>query len=132
MSTPAAFIQEKPGRKKPWLAALLSLLLPGLGQIYCAQDNKGVFLVGMSLLGQWSTGGLSSWILCPVMAVDALMIARKSNANGEIRRWEFFPGIALLNSIPARIMLFVVVVLVAVLTVVHIRFFAANFAPPDK
>ncbi len=118
--------------KHPWLAALLSLLLPGLGQIYCAQDNKGVFLAGMALLGQWSTGGLSSWLLCPAMALDAFMIARKLNEPAEVGRWEFFPGLKPLNSLPTRVMLMAVVLLVAALTVVHIRHFASDYVLPGK
>jgi TM2 domain-containing membrane protein YozV len=118
--------------RRPWLAALFSLLLPGLGQIYCRQDNKGVFLIGMSLLGQWSTGGLSSWILCPALALDAFLIARKSNDGTEVCRWEFFPSIKSLDSVPTRIMLLVITMLVAALTVAHILLFAADYVPHDK
>ena len=74
-------VAKTASRKSPWLAALLSLLLPGLGSVYCRQDNKGVFLIGMSLLGQWSTGGLSSWILCPVMAVRRISTARENSTR---------------------------------------------------
>jgi TM2 domain-containing membrane protein YozV len=121
------------GRKKhPWLAALLSLLLPGLGQIYCGQDNKGAFLVGMALLGQCSTGGLSSWILCPAMALDAFMIASDLNTLSKVGRWEFFPGFKPLHSLPTRVMLMAVVLLLAALTVVHIRHFASDYTLPGK
>jgi TM2 domain-containing membrane protein YozV len=87
---PPASSTETGRKKKPWLAALLSLLAPGLGQIYCGQDNKGVFLVGMALLGQWSTGGLSSWILCPAVALDAFMIAGEFNALAKSTGGNFF------------------------------------------
>jgi hypothetical protein len=132
MNPPTDSMPEKRSCKSPWLAALLSLLLPGSGQIYCRQDNKGVFLIGMSLLGQWSTGGMSSWILCPVMALDAFMIARKLNGGGVIQRWEFFPGIKALNFLPTRIILLAVAALVAALTVVHIVHFAADYNLPAK
>lgn len=132
MNPPTNSMPEKSGRKSPWLAALLSLVLPGSGQIYCGQDNKGVFLLGMSLLGQWSTSGMSSWILCPVMALDAWTIARKIHAGGIIQRWEFFPGIKALNFLPTRIMLLAVAALVAALTVVHIVHFAADYNLPAK
>lgn len=126
MSNSTNSVPKTGSGKSPWLAALLSLLVPGLGPIYCRQDNKGVFLVGMSLLGQWSTGGLSSWLLCPAMAVDAFLLARKLNTGKVIERWEFFPGIKPLNSIPPRIILLAVVILVAALTVVHIRQFVSG------
>jgi len=132
MNSPTNPVAKTEHRKSPWLAALLSLLLPGLGPIYCRQDNKGVFLIGMSLLGQWSTGGLSSWFLCPAMALDAFLLARKLNTGKVIERWEFFPGIKPLNSIPSRIMLLAVVIVVAVLTVVHIRLFASGYDPANK
>lgn len=32
-----------PPRKKPWLAALLGALIPGLGHIYLGQYRKGLF-----------------------------------------------------------------------------------------
>lgn len=130
--SPPANTKTVQRKKRPLLAALLSLLLPGLGQINCGQDNKGVFLVGMALLGQWSTGGLSSWVLCPAMALDAFMIARKCNESGAAGRWEFFPGIKPLQSLPTRVMLLAVVILVAALTVVHIRHFASDYPQSGK
>jgi hypothetical protein len=112
--------------KSPALAALSSVILPGLGQIYCGQDNKGVFLLGMSLLGYWSTGGLSSLFLCPAIAADALMIARRLNLSATVGRWEFFPAIKLLNAIPPRVILAAIVLAIATLTVLHIVQFASN------
>jgi hypothetical protein len=119
-------------RRSPIFAAFLSVFLPGLGQLYCCQDNKGIFLIGVFLLAHWSTGGLSSWILCPAMAGDALLIARSFNDGKIIRRWEFFSGIRTLNPLPPRIMLLAIVMLVAALTVVHILLFAADYPAPDK
>jgi len=112
--------------KSPAVAALLSLMLPGLGQIHCRQDNKGVFLLGMALLGHWSTGGLSSLFLCPAMAADAFMIARKLNSGTPAARWEFFPAIKRLNAIPPRIILITIVLAIAALTVLHIVRFASD------
>jgi len=118
--------------RPPWVAGLLNLILPGLGNIFSGQDNKGIFLIGMALLGQWSSGGLSSLVLCPVMAVDAFLIARKRNRGGTPGRWEFFPGVRFLNALPARIILLGVVVIVAATMVLHIRQFAAGEAPSTK
>ena len=37
-------------KKKVWLAIVLSVLLPGLGQIYNGTFSKGLILVGMNFL----------------------------------------------------------------------------------
>src|SRR5580704_7441703 len=96
---------DKKTHQSPALAAVLSFLLPGLGQILCQQDNKGIFLLGVSLLGHWLTAGLSSLLLCPAMSLDAWLIAKKINGNSTVGRWEFFPGVKPLNAIPPRIIL---------------------------
>jgi signal peptidase I len=40
-------IQEKdfPNRRRPWIAVFLSLLMPGMGQIYCGCITKGLILM---------------------------------------------------------------------------------------
>jgi hypothetical protein len=131
MNGPITSLPDKTRARSPGWAAVLSLVLPGLGQIYCRQDNKGVFLAGMSLLGHWSTGGMSSLLLAPAMSLDALLIARKLNRGAAVRRWEFFPGIKSLNSIPPRIILLVIAGLIATLTVIHIVRFASDYHPND-
>jgi len=115
--------------KSPALAAILSFLLPGLGQIICRQDNKGVFLLGMSLLGHWLTGGLSSLLLCPAMSMDAWFIARKINGNSTIGRWEFFPGVKPLNAIPPRVILMFIIAWIAFITVIRVVNFASDYQP---
>src|ERR1700691_5723252 len=120
---------DKKAHPSPVLAAVLSFLLPGLGQILCHQDNKGIFLLGMSLLGHWLTGGLSSLLLCPAMSLDAFLTAREINKNASAGRWEFFPGIKLLNSIPPRFILIFIVLLIAAITVFRIRNFAFSYHP---
>ena len=113
--------------KSPGLAAILSFLLPGLGQIICHQDNKGVFLLGISLLGHWLTAGLSSLLLCPAMSWDAWLIAKKINGNSNVGRWEFFPGIKPLNAIPPRIIVMFIVAMIAAITVIRVVNFAADY-----
>ena len=125
MNNPPQPIQQR--AKSPTGAALLSLLVPGLGQIYCGQDNKGVFLIGMALLGYWSTNSVSSWVLWPAMAVDALMIAQKLKTGLTVQRWEFFPSIKPLHSVPPRIMLLAIVLLIATLTVFRVIHFASDY-----
>ena len=38
---------KKKGRKKPWLAILLSFLLPGLGQLYNGQFKKALSIFAL-------------------------------------------------------------------------------------
>lgn len=38
-------------RPKPWLASLLSLLIPGLGHVYCGAYNRALVGYGVSFLG---------------------------------------------------------------------------------
>jgi TM2 domain-containing membrane protein YozV len=115
--------------RRAGLAAVLSLVLPGLGQIYCRQDNKGVFLAGMALFGHWATGGMSSLLLCPAISLDAFMIARKINRGGSVQRWEFFPAIKGLRSLPPRIILLAIIGMIATLAVVHVVWFASDYHP---
>ena len=118
---------DKKNHPSPVLTAVLSFLLPGLGQILCRQDNKGVFLLGMSLLGHWLTAGLSSLLLCPAMSLDAWLIAKKINGDSNVGRWEFFPGIKPLNAIPPRIILMLIVALIATITVIRVVKFASDY-----
>lgn len=32
-------------KRNPWLSGLLSLIIPGLGQIYCGQGNRGALII---------------------------------------------------------------------------------------
>jgi TM2 domain-containing membrane protein YozV len=111
------------------LSAVLSFLLPGVGQIYCGQDNKGVFLIGFSLLGLWSTNGMTCLFLCPLLAWDAFLIATKINRGLAAQRWEFFPGIKPLNSIPPRVVRVAIVALIAAVIVLHIVHYASTYHP---
>jgi TM2 domain-containing membrane protein YozV len=49
--SPPSQPQKSPvGKKSPWLAAVLSFIFPGLGQLYNKQIPKGIGLVLISLL----------------------------------------------------------------------------------
>lgn len=113
-------------RRSPIIAGVAGFLLPGCGQIYCRQDNKGVFLLAFSLLGHWLTAGLSSLLICPAMGLDAFLAAKQINRGKIIGRWEFFPGLHPLNHIPARTILLSIVFLIATITVIRIVRFASD------
>ncbi len=64
------------GPKSPALALVLSLLFPGLGQIYCGRVGRGfLFLIGCILA--WLA--LLGWIIWIWSIVDAYNIAKKMN-----------------------------------------------------
>jgi len=76
---PEEAADKKPG-KNPALAALLSVLCPGLGQYYCGRTDKAIvfvfaFVVLVGLL-YWLT---FPWVFVAVGAgVDAFLEARKT------------------------------------------------------
>ncbi len=72
----------------PLLAGLLSLLLPGLGQIYIGQKKKGAVLLAVSLLTCFWMG-----LANLVAAADAWSLARKLSSGEPIRPWQ--PGTGL-------------------------------------
>lgn len=83
---PAYAIAARP--RKPWLAALLSILWPGLGQLYNGRFRKGAALLAFAIL--WRLLGLGAvgtfrwwlWSLCGALllslyaAWDAFRVAR--------------------------------------------------------
>jgi TM2 domain-containing membrane protein YozV len=65
--------------KNPGLAAVLSALLPGLGQIYNGDFLRGIFWLVVTP-GMWiGTGGLLGWICHVIAAMTAYSRARKKN-----------------------------------------------------
>ena len=68
-----------------WLAALLSFLLPGVGQLYAGQTVKGVVLLVVSI-GTCFGGGLLNF----VAALDAFLIAQRKERGETVGDWQFF------------------------------------------
>lgn len=94
--------------RNPWLAALASLLLPGLGHIYGGSLTKGLVLALLPFL-LYVSGGLSRVVLHPFgwdllvavsvlfylyVALDAFIQARRSRARNYIlqpfNRWYWY------------------------------------------
>lgn len=76
--------------KDPWLMALLSFLITGLGQIVMGQVKKGAaLLIGSMILG-FFTAGISAAITIPLSTIDAYLIAKKIKEGKIVDEWEFF------------------------------------------
>jgi hypothetical protein len=75
--------------KDPTLMAILSLLVPGLGQMVLGQTAKGIVLLvaGLVLGATTCFGGLVIW---GVAVVDAYQIGKKLQSRRPVAQWEFF------------------------------------------
>jgi len=67
--------------------AILSLLIPGVGQMVIGQVTKGVVI----LVGGFFLGYLCG-LLNILTAIDAYDLAKKYNSGQPLREWEFFWG----------------------------------------
>ncbi len=57
--------------RSPILAAVLSLIVAGLGQIYNGQIGKGVIFIILQLINGALTTVLIGWILLPIVGLWA-------------------------------------------------------------
>lgn len=73
--------------RSPILAAILSLILSGLGQIYNGQVAKGVIFIVVQLVNTALTVVLIGWVLMPIVglwaAIDAYLVAKRNNERYE-------------------------------------------------
>ena len=81
---------RKSNSVNPWLAAVLSLVIAGLGQLILGQVGKGIVVLIVSFVLAIVTGGLSALVMWPAMAIDAYMIAKKLRAGRVVGQWELF------------------------------------------
>jgi TM2 domain-containing membrane protein YozV len=69
--------------RSPILAAILSLIVAGLGQIYNGQIGKGVIFIVIHRLNGALTAVLIGWLLLPIVGlwamIDAYMTAKRNN-----------------------------------------------------
>jgi hypothetical protein len=114
------------GGRWPVLAAVASFLLPGLGQILCGQDNKGVYILGLALLGHWLTGGISSALLCPAMGLDAFLVAVQLKRGRPVQRWEFLPGFKPLKGLKPNVFPRALAILVLAITLIRIVLYSRD------
>ena len=75
--------------RSPLLAAILSLIVAGLGQLYNGQVTKGVILMIIQLINGALTAVLIGWILLPIVGlwamIDAYMTAKRNNERYSFR-----------------------------------------------
>ncbi len=82
--------QQTKKKKSPFLAAFLSFLWCGLGQIYNEQVTKGIALAIFTLIAFISSGGFSVLILPWLIIFDAYRIAERINAGERVETWQCF------------------------------------------
>jgi TM2 domain-containing membrane protein YozV len=82
IAVPLAYLGEKPVDKSPFLAAVLSLLIVGVGQMYNGQVGKG-FLMMFGCILLW--GAMLGWIVNIWAIVDAYSVAGRKHDAYE--RW---------------------------------------------
>ncbi|MEZ5658700.1 MAG: signal peptidase I [Burkholderiaceae bacterium] len=61
--------------RRPWLAAVMSLLLPGLGQLYNGEVNRAIWTLLIFLLGALPIPASIALWLAPVATGPALLVA---------------------------------------------------------
>jgi TM2 domain-containing membrane protein YozV len=69
--------------RNPVIAAILSLIVAGLGQIYNGQIGNGAIFMVIQLINGALTAVLIGWLLLPLVGlwamVDAYMTAKRNN-----------------------------------------------------
>ena len=75
--------------RSPILAAILSFIVAGLGQIYNGQVLKGVIFILAQIINGVLTAVLIGWILMPIVGlwavIDAYLVASGNNRRYGIR-----------------------------------------------
>ena len=69
--------------RSPLVAAVLSLIFSGLGQIYNGEITKGVVFIVVQLINAALTTVLVGFVLMPIVGLwamlDAYLVARRNN-----------------------------------------------------
>jgi TM2 domain-containing membrane protein YozV len=69
--------------RSPLIAAVLSLIVAGLGQIYNGQIGKGTIFIVIQLINGALTAVLIGWLLLPLVGlwamIDAYTTAKRNN-----------------------------------------------------
>ncbi len=80
-------MSTQPQIKNPGLAAVLSFLFNGLGQIYNGQIGKGLLIIGLQIVNALLTFIIIGFITMPIVFIwsvyDAYAVAKQINEQGE-------------------------------------------------
>jgi hypothetical protein len=76
--------------RDPTVMAILSFLLPGLGQIVLGQNVKGIVLIVLYFGVGFATACFGSLVVLIVAIIDAYQIAVKLRNGRPVKQWEFF------------------------------------------
>lgn len=75
--------------RNPILAAILSIIVAGLGQIYNGQIGKGVVFIVLQIINGALTVVLIGWVLMPIVGlwatIDAYLTAKRNNERHGFR-----------------------------------------------
>ena len=78
-------------RKSPVLAALLSFLLVGMGQVYLGQVEKGLCMLALALLLIMTVVlGPIGIVILILNVVDAFVLGVKVQNGETVGKWQFF------------------------------------------
>jgi hypothetical protein len=116
---------EPPKKKEPVLAALLSFIFAGSGQVYNGELGKGILILAGTIIGAFVflIPGIIVWVFG---IYDAYITSEKMN-RGEIPFKE-----ASGESVIAYILAFIAIIIIAVLLAIFVvaLFFVPVFARP--
>ncbi len=77
-----------PTRKKyPWLAAVLSFLFGGLGQVYLGQIMMGIVIMAIDIVAIFTTVGVGYFIIMIASVIYAYKDAKKLEEGKPIHPW---------------------------------------------
>lgn len=79
-----ALLEPRP--VNPVLAGAMSLLVPGLGQIYLGQTAKGLLFLALIIAGA-ITGGLSHIVLALYAAIEAYKLSQMRRNGEPVSAW---------------------------------------------
>jgi TM2 domain-containing membrane protein YozV len=81
-AAPGATAAVSPTGKTPWVAALLSFFICGLGQLYNTDVKKGIVMFVGAILGAFLTAGVATFFIWIWGMVDGWQVAA-----GKMKRW---------------------------------------------
>ncbi len=82
-----------PEKRNPGIAAILSLVIPGSGQMYCGYVNRGIIILISTLILVWVLIGIILWVW---NIYDAYQIAENVNRgepNTDRDEWKKFSNL---------------------------------------